>query len=291
MQFLPNTLSRAAALTAGTVSLILALTGCTPDRPADTTPSPQATTGLPSAHVHGLAVTPQTSQILLATHVGLFDMTRKPASKIGDTNDLMGFTTGKNGALYASGHPGPGSELPNPLGLIRSTDGGETWEHLSRQGDSDFHAITTTKSGIVAFDGQLRTSPDGKTWDTATAGFTPAALAGHPDTDTVLATTPQGIQRSTTSGATWKPVNPGPVIQFAAFADALEAVGVAPDGTTYYSTDAGASWTKKGTVDTEVLALTAHRDNNGKPKIWAATGNGIIVSTDAGTTFQPADGR
>ncbi len=83
----------------------------------------------------------------------------------------------------------------------------------------------------------------------------------------MLATTPQGIQRSTTSGATWKPVNPGPVIQFAAFADALEAVGVAPDGTTYHSADAGASWTKKGQINTEVLALTAHRDENGKPKI------------------------
>lgn len=83
--------------------------------------------------------------------------------------------------------------------------------------------------------------------------------------------------------------HPGPVIQFAAFADALEAVGVAPDGTTYYSTDAGASWTKKGRTNTEVLALTANRDEHGKPKIWAATGNEIIVSTDAGTTFQPAD--
>ncbi len=107
-----------------------------------------------------MSVNDDTSQILLATHDGLFDVTKQPASKIGGTNDLMGFTAGKDGIFYASGHPpGPGSDLPNPpLGLIKSTDGGQTWEKLSRQGESDFHALTTSKSGIIAFDGQLRSS-------------------------------------------------------------------------------------------------------------------------------------
>ncbi|WP_427008255.1 F510_1955 family glycosylhydrolase [Pseudarthrobacter sp. H2] len=273
-------------------TLVLALAACTPvpDRAADASATPQAGTGLPSTHIHGLSVRRDTSQVLLATHHGLFDVTEKPASKIGGTNDLMGFTGAKDhGVFYASGHPGVGSEMPNPLGLIRSTDGGKTWEQLSRQGESDFHALTTTKSGIVAFDGELRTTPDGKTWKTVAAAFAPAALAGHPDSDTVLATTPEGIQRSADGGNTWAPVTSGPVIQFAAFASPGEAAGVEPDGTVRYSADAGATWTRKGRINGEVQAIAAVEGTDGNPWIWAATADGIVVSTDAGTTFRPSD--
>ena len=282
--------ARGAALIAG-ITIIASLAACSPASPPTTaSPSVELTDqGLPSSHVHGLTVNGETSQVLLATHDGLFDVTKQPASKIGGTNDLMGFTAGKDGVFYASGHPGPGSDMPNPLGLIKSTDGGKTWEELSRQGESDFHAMTTTKSGIIAFDGQLRSSPDGKTWDTVAAAFAPAALAGHPDADAVLATTTEGIQRSTDGGTTWELVKSGPVIQFAAFADPLEAVGIAPDGSTYYSADAGASWTKKGKIDAEVFAVAAVNGADPNPWIWAATPDGIMVSTDGGTTFKPAD--
>ena len=122
----------------------------------------------------------------------------------------MGFTAADHGVFYASGHPGPGSDLPNPFGLIRSTDGGKTWEQLSRQGESDFHALTTTKSGIVGLRRGTSHQPGRKTWTTVAAGFAPAALAGHPDSDTVLATTPEGIQRSTDGGKTWERDSPAP---------------------------------------------------------------------------------
>ncbi|MET3922540.1 F510_1955 family glycosylhydrolase [Arthrobacter sp. UYEF20] len=292
MPFPPKTLSRAATMMTGAATLVLALVSCTPapDRPADTSSPRQAASDLPSTHIHGLSVSGDTSQVLLATHDGLFDVTKKPASKIGGTNDLMGFTGGKDhGVFYASGHPGAGSDLPNPLGLIRSVDGGKTWEQLSRQGESDFHALTTTKSGIVAFDGTLRATPDGKTWKTVAAAFAPAALAGHPDSDTVLATTPEGIRRSTDGGNTWEPVKSGPVIQFATFASPAEAAGVEPDGTVHYSADAGATWTRKGRIDGEVQAIAAVKGADGHPWIWAATADGIVVSTDGGTTFRPSD--
>lgn len=67
---------------AGAAALVLALTACTPA----TEPTPtahQQTGGLPSSHVHGLAVSGDTSQVLLATHDGLFDVTKEPATKIG----------------------------------------------------------------------------------------------------------------------------------------------------------------------------------------------------------------
>lgn len=286
-----KTIPRAAAVIASAAALVFVAAACAPpsEPSAESSSSQQAGSGLPSAHIHGLTVSGDTSQVLLATHDGLFDVTKQPARKIGGTNDLMGFTAGKDsGVFYASGHPGEGSDLPNPLGLIRSTDGGKTWEQLSRQGESDFHALTTTKSGIIAFDGTLRTSRDGRTWKTVAADFAPAVLAGHPDSDTVLATTPGGIQRSTNGGTTWVPVKAGPVIQFAAFAHPAEAAGVEPDGTVHYSADAGATWTKKGRIDGQVMAIAAVKGTDGNPWIWAATADGVVVSTDAGISFRPS---
>ena len=290
---MPNTSRprvRATAVLAAGAGLILALSACSPSSvSAGSAPSGSTGGPLPDAHVHGLSVS-ESGQVLLATHDGLFDVTKQPVTKIGATNDLMGFSGGTDhGVLYASGHPGEGSDLANPLGLIRSTDAGKTWEKLSRQGESDFHALTATKSGIVGFDGALRTSPDGKTWNTAAADFVPAALAGNPTSDTVLATTPQGIRRSTDGGSTWATVNSGPVVQFAAFASPAEAVGVEPDGTVHVSADAGATWTRKGKIQDTVQAVAAVTGPEANPTIWAATASGLVVSTDAGVTFGPAD--
>ncbi|WP_240793601.1 MULTISPECIES: F510_1955 family glycosylhydrolase [unclassified Arthrobacter] len=282
--------ARGHALLAGTTAVLFALAACAPATgPAQPGASSTTQGPVPGSHVHGLAVSSQSGQILLATHDGLFDATSTPATKIGETNDLMGFTAGPaDGVFYASGHPGPGSPLPNPLGLIKSDDGGKTWEPLSRQGQSDFHTLAVTQAGIVAFDGTLRTSPDGKTWNTAAVSFAPAALASHPSGTTVLATTQDGIQRSTDGGQTWKPLGTGPVIQFAAFADPEEAVGVVPDGTVHYSSDAGATWARKGRIDGKVSAVAATNGADGSPWIWAAAAGGVVVSTDGGMTFRPA---
>ncbi|WP_461190044.1 beta propeller repeat protein [Arthrobacter sp. Z4-13] len=87
----------------------------------------------------------------------------------------------------------------------------------------------TVKSGIVAYDGTLQTSSDGKTWTAASAAFVPAVLAGSPETDTVLATTREGLQRSTDGGKTWQLNTTAPIIQFVAFASGTEVFGVEPD--------------------------------------------------------------
>lgn len=287
----PKTTSRTTVI-AGAAFLVIALAACAPaTEPGASPSSPQRAGGLPSSHIHWLTVNSATDQVLLATHDGLFDVSKQPAVKIGGANDLMGFTAGQEpGVFYASGHPGAGSELPNPLGLLRTADGGKTWEQLSRQSESDFHAMTTTKSGIVAFDGALRTSKDGKTWRTVSTAFAPAVLAAHSGGDTVLATTQDGIQRSTDGGTTWTAVKPGPVIQFAAFATAAEVAGAEPNGTVHYSTDAGITWTKKGRIDGDVMAIVATKGADGQTEIWAATQDGIVVSTDDGMTFRASPG-
>lgn len=280
---------RAAGSAAAAVVLALFLAACAPAAAPESAPTTATESGLPSAHVHGLSVGTE-GKVLLATHEGLFDVTADPAVKVGPTIDLMGFTAAKKpGTFYASGHPGEGSTLPNPVGLIRSTDGGRTWEELSRQGESDFHTLTTTKSGIIAFDGTLRTSADGVAWDTVAAGFAPAALTGHPESDTVLATTQAGIQRSTDGGKTWTLQKGSPVVQFAAFASASDAVGVEPSGTVHTSSDGGATWERKGQLEGRPMAVAATGSGEGL-RIWAATSAGVFVSDDGGATFQPHGG-
>lgn len=285
----PTLRLRAAGSAAAAVVLALSLAACAPaasPEPAATSAGPSA---LPSAHVHGLSVDPK-GKVLLATHDGLFDVTKEPAVKVGPTIDLMGFTAAKDpDTFYASGHPGHGSTLPNPVGLIRSSDGGATWEEVSRQGESDFHTLTTTKSGIIAFDGTLRTSKDGTAWDTVAAGFAPAVLAGHPESDTVLATTEEGLQRSTDGGQTWALQEGGPVVQFAAFASASDAVTVEPTGAVHTSSDGGATWVRKGQLEGRTMAVAATGTGEGL-RIWAATSAGVFVSDDGGASFQPHGG-
>ena len=90
---------------------LLALAGCAhAATPAPGTASTAtAADTLPGSHVHGIAVSGETSQVLLATHPGLFDVTNQPATNIGATIDWMGFTPGHDeGVFYASGHPGAG---------------------------------------------------------------------------------------------------------------------------------------------------------------------------------------
>ncbi|WP_327019614.1 WD40/YVTN/BNR-like repeat-containing protein [Arthrobacter sp. Soil762] len=123
------------------------------------------------------------------------------------------------------------------------------------------------------------------------ADFVPAVLAGSPTSDTVLATTPQRIRRSTDGGKAWNTVDTGPVLQFAAFASPADAVGVEPDGTVHTSADAGATWTRKGKIQGAVQAVAAVKGPEANLSIWAATDSGLVVSTDGGVTFRPvADG-
>jgi photosystem II stability/assembly factor-like uncharacterized protein len=117
----------------------------------------------------------------------------------------------------------------------------------------------------------------------------PAVLAGTPQSDIVLATTSEGIQRSSDGGTTWALQPKAPVIQFAAFASAKDAVGIAPDGTVYYSPDAGITWKRTGRIDSQVQALAATEGADGNPWIWAATTTGLVVSTDGGATLRPSD--
>jgi len=282
-------------LPAAAAAAALLLSGCggtaAPPSNAAAESSGAAKSAAPAAdlygHVHGISADPQSGRVLLATHNGLVEAGSGSAVPLSPVIDLMGFAAAGDGQFFASGHPGPGSDLPEPVGLIRSSDGGRTWEQLSRQGESDFHALTATGSGVIGFDGELRTTEDLETWQTVDAGFHPHSLAGTPTSPVVLATTEQGIHRSDDGGKTWSSPEDGPVLLLTAFADDATVAGIAPDGLVYTSSDAGRSWQKAGNASAPPEAMAAGIGEGGKLLVWVYTANGLEYSDDGGKTFAP----
>jgi photosystem II stability/assembly factor-like uncharacterized protein len=105
----------------------------------------------------------------MGTHEGLFQfISQNNMSPIGkDPFDVMGLDA-EGSTLFASGHPSPGSKLPNPLGLMRSTNGGKTWKSISLLGEVDFHSLEVSGNQIYggnATEGSLMYSKNlGKSW-------------------------------------------------------------------------------------------------------------------------------
>lgn len=243
---------------------------------------------LPSSHVHGVGVNPADERIYLATHDGLFRYDDGGATRIGPVIDLMGFTIAGPDHFYASGHPGPGVDLPEPVGLIESTDGGQTWDLLSRQGQSDFHALTASSAGVVGFDGTaLSVTSDGITWRDLDPTVTPHALAASGDGTVLVSTSESGPARSVDGGATWAPVEGAPLLQVVDWAAGQTVVGVTPDGTVAVSTDAGATWTERGHVSGPPQAVGATLSPQGSLRVLVVSSDGVLDSTDGGESFLP----
>lgn len=275
--------ARLAGLAAATVLLVSA---CAPEDGGREAGSGQEASGSenPFGHVHGLGIDPGSDDLILATHYGVYDLSGEEPEQVGPVNDYMGFAVAGPDHYYASGHPGQGSDLPNPLGLIESTDGGETWQELSRQGESDFHAMAVSSEGVIGFDGTLRFTPDGEEWSEVDADFTLAHLGASPEGAVVLATTEPGVQRSADGGRTWELPEGAPVLLTTAFADPDTAVGVAPDGIVHVSRDAGRTWEEAG-GQTGRPAAVAAAGSADDLRIWVATEEGIESSEDGGESF------
>src|SRR5690606_16752609 len=172
-------------------------------------------------HVHGLAYSPDGGQLMIPSHHGLAVYTNSKWSKApGPQHDYMGFAaTAKN--LYSSGHPAPGSGMVNPFGLIRSRDGGKTWEKLGLEGETDFHLLASSwntnaiyvwnpaPSSRLRQPGLHYTVNGGFAWQAARAAgleSAPHAIAVHPDNAAIVAVATQsGVFLSHDSGNSFTP--------------------------------------------------------------------------------------
>ena len=237
-------------------------------------------------HVHGLGVDPSDGTLYAGTHYGLFRISHDgTATRVADrAQDFMGFTVAAPGRFLASGHPGEGQDGPGSVGLIESTDRGETWTPLSLAGEADFHALEFRHDrvyGLNAMTGQLLVSEDMKTWE-ARSDLPMADFAVSPETpDTILATTEDGLARSTDGGSTFNAVAGAPVALLVSWADDGSLVAVTPEGTVYPSRNDGAAWTRRTSLGGPPEALTAESAT----KIYAAADGEVLSSDDGGETF------
>ncbi|MUK89213.1 hypothetical protein GMD78_12605 [Ornithinibacillus sp. L9] len=166
-------------------------------------------------HVHGLGYAGDNGGLYFATHTGLKiyrDGNWYETSK--NFNDYMGFNAVDKG-FYTSGHPGADSDLPNPIGLQRSFNGGETLESLAFEGETDFHAMGVGyfSHDIIVMNpmknseldvGFYKSTDEGKSWEAVQALNLTGdifALAIHPtDSNIIAAATTMGIFLSRDGG-------------------------------------------------------------------------------------------
>lgn len=245
------------------------------------------------SHVHGLGVNPDDGSLYAATHYGTFRIPDEGrAERIGGSfQDTMGFTVVGPDMFLGSGHPdvaGTRAGQPGLLGLIESTDAGESWQSVSLSGEVDFHALAFAHGRVYGWDstsGRFMVSEDRERWDErATLDLYSFAVdptsAGH-----IVAAAPGGIRASTDGGRQWSAPT-GPQIVTIAWAPDGTLWGLEASGTVQRSGDGGGTWEPAGELGGEPQALLATES-----ALWAAAHDtddrtGIYRSTDGGATWE-----
>lgn len=274
--------------TAAALALAAAtLAACSADEPSTGNQSSEAGMDTAMEHVHGLGVDPADGTLYVATHLGVFRVTGDgERERVADRwQDTMGFAVVGPGHFLGSGHPDLQEDLPASLGLIESTDGAETWQTVSLQGDADLHAIEPVGDRIYAYDshtGSLITSTDRTDWDTIATQPLYDLAANPADPATVYATTDQGALISSTDQDELVEVEGAPTLTGMDWQPDGPLVGVAPDGAVMVTDDpTTGEWRQVGALDGPAEAVDAIAGR------WhAATHTGVYESTDDGATWR-----
>ena len=178
----------------------------------------QTATPVDFPHIHGLGFSSDGRQLVVPAHTGLrvYEAGRWVLPDV-PTNDYMGYSPVDDG-FYSSGHPVPGRNVVNPLGLVRTSDLGQTLTTLGFEGESDFHLMTVGYEShaiyVVNSQANSRLSAglhysldDGTTWQQSRAQGVTGALvqiSAHPtETAVVALATEAGLFLSNDFGDTF----------------------------------------------------------------------------------------
>lgn len=175
------------------------------------------------SHVHGMGYPENGDSLYFASHIGLKIYRNGEWFETADNfYDYMGFNAVDEG-FYSSGHPTADSDLPNPLGIQRSTDGGKTLEEIAFQGETDFHAMAAGYNSHDIFlynpeknslleTGYYKSTDLGESWKPASAEGLEGEVSGlalHPaNSKFVAAATSAGVYLSRDGGETFKAITP-----------------------------------------------------------------------------------
>lgn len=273
--------TRALTLTAIAAIAATVLTGCAA-APLTGEDHPE----LPLSHVHGIVDDPAGDGFLLGTHEGIFTVTRdgELGPRLADTDfDAMGLTV-VDDTLVVSGHPGrtTSPELGSPhLGIIRSSDNGETWQPTAFTGEKDFHALAAglegTLYGVATDAADVLTSTDeGVTWQPTGAAVHALSLAVDA-AGRVIASTPDGLFVSFDRGATFAAWSGAPRLAgLSTSADHTRVVGIGAQGKIWMTTAGAQNWVEIGTAHGATQAVTITDNGN------------ILVVDDSGLTLVPS---
>jgi hypothetical protein len=269
------------ALTGILLGAALLSGGCAEDTPATTPPADEdASVG----HIHGLGVDPADDSLYVATHFGLFhvDQNGQPRRVADRYQDTMAFTVVGPGRFLGSGHPDLREDLPAHLGLIESTDAGETWTALALQGEADFHILEPAGDALYAYDatsGRLLRSEDRKSFDEVFRGPL-TSVAAVDESVPLIATDGNGqlVSIDAISGETRE--LGGPTMMYLDTTPDGTLAGVDPDGVVRVSTDTGRAWREVGSIDGQPAAFTISAQG-----WYVATETAVYRSTDDGDTW------
>lgn len=254
--------------------------------------------------VNALEVDPRDGTLMVTTNRGFFRV--KPGS--GDAREVRGLVrVGRrtspvgqfleilvdgDGTLYGSGHPDQPETLPQFLGLLSSSDGGQTWGVVSRLGRADLHEMVAAHDRIYAADavvGALLVTRDGGR--TFTERFLPRGavvdLAVSPDDpEVVVVSLGTHLFRSEDQGRTWDLTGEAAVAHLA-WPSQRTLYGAQSDGVVLVSDDAGRKWRRAGKLPGEPVKLREVSERG----LFAVLADGSIhESADGARTWKAVYG-
>lgn len=264
-------------------------------------------------HLHGLTYS-NDSTIYIGTHEGMIaskDQGNTWSTVSSYDFDFMGFHTLSNGDMITSGHPGPKTDLPNPLGVMKSTDHGETWDSVSLLGKVDFHIMTSdfnnpniiyglNQMGEGEYGAGIFKSTDGgQNWEKIEPKGLPEdlnkvyALVALPDSEnTLLAGTDNGIMHSDDGGENWV-MHDGErfVTAFSVIPnDSKDLISYSitkDDAAIMISKDDGMTWEKLGlNLGQDAANYISVNPENLNQIIASTFNNSVFVSEDGGGNWK-----
>lgn len=251
-----------------------------------------AATDAGPVHVHGLGVNPADGALYIATHTGLYRSGEGDSKsvRVGDSKqDTMGFSVIGPDRFVGSGHPDFRTDLPPLLGLIESTDKGQSWEPISLLGDADFHVLRAAGERVYGYDSsndRLLVSADaGRTWEEVERPAPLVDLVTDPnDSQHVVASgvsdISQGLYESRDGGRTWKEM--GNQVGLLAWPVTAQLFLVDGGGDVFLSTDDGDTFERRGAIGGQPAAFLGREAG----ELFVALHDGTIKhSTDGGRTW------
>jgi len=251
----------------------LLLTGC----------APEAKEGVSLGeleHIHSVAT--DGDDFFLASHHGLYLWAEDSWHLQGDEFDVMGLAIDE-GVFYASGHPGPTQEFPDPLGILISTDEGQTWTPQVLTGEVDFHLLEAVRSsfvGVAANYGVAVASRDaGRTWSTLNPPPLTSLAVNPTDPDEILVASEGLLHLSTDMGTTFTPLPSPEGVLFLEWTQST--VLMATGSTLYEGPGTGGPYSPLDSTFSSISAIGAHAN-----AVIVLDERGVHVSRDAGKSFE-----